>query len=102
MKRYLIVHDTFLMKGGAERMNIEIAKILSADIATTVWKSDCYDARAMGFEGKIIEILPSFRKGIIGFLEMKWAFFRRRDIYDGYDVVIFSNEAITGIWNIKP
>jgi glycosyltransferase involved in cell wall biosynthesis len=88
------------MKGGAERMNIEIAKILSADIATTVWKSDCYDARAMGFEGKIIEILPNFRKGILGFLQMKWAFFHRWDIYDGYDVVIFSNEAITGIWNI--
>jgi len=31
-------------------MNIEIAKILDADIATALWSPDCYDIQAMGFE----------------------------------------------------
>lgn len=57
-------------------MNIEIAKILDADIATAVWKSDCYDARAMGFVGDIFEVNPDFKKGMLGFLKMKWRFFR--------------------------
>jgi len=49
MTKTLIFHDTFLMKGGAERMNIEIAKSLNADIATAIWSPDCYDAESMGF-----------------------------------------------------
>jgi len=43
-------------------MNIEIAKILGADIATAYWSPDCYDARAMGFSGKIIQVYPQFQK----------------------------------------
>lgn len=43
----LLYHDTFLMRGGAERLNIEIAKTLGADIATAIWSFNCYDARSM-------------------------------------------------------
>lgn len=50
MKKTLLIHDTFLMKGGAERMNIEIAKILDADIATSIWDDDCYDPEEFDFE----------------------------------------------------
>lgn len=90
------------MKWGAERMNIEIAKILDADIATAVWKSDCYDARAMGFVGDIFEVNPDFKKGMLGFLKMKWRFFRSWKLLRKYDSVFFSNEAISGIWSVKP
>lgn len=90
------------MKWGAERMNIEISKILDADIATAVWKSDCYDARAMWFAGDIFEVLPEFQKWMLGFLKMKWRFFRSWKLLQKYDSVFFSNEAISGIWSVKP
>lgn len=90
------------MKWGAERMNIEIAKILDADIATAVWKSDCYDARAMGFSGEIFEVNPDFEKWMLGFLRMKWRFFRSWKLLQKYDSVFFSNEAISGIKSVKP
>ena len=43
-------------------MNIEIAKMLGADIATATWNTDCYDPINMGFEGKIITLCPHFQK----------------------------------------
>jgi hypothetical protein len=39
---------------------------------------------------------------MLGFLRMKWRFFRSADITATYEYILFSNEAITGIWNIKP
>jgi glycosyltransferase involved in cell wall biosynthesis len=39
---------------------------------------------------------------MMGFLRMKWKFFRSSNITKNYDSILFSNEAITGIWNIKP
>ncbi|MBC7503770.1 glycosyltransferase [Candidatus Gracilibacteria bacterium] len=90
------------MKGGAERMNIEIAKILDADIATAVWSGECYDARSMGYIGEIFEVDPDFQRGMIGFLRMKWRFYQTRHITANYDSILFSNEAITGVWKTKP
>lgn len=80
-------------------MNIEIAKILDADIATALWKEDCYNAHEMRFHGKIFEVHPDFRRGMLGFLRMKWTFFRS-NITQNYDIILFSNEAITGIHSI--
>ncbi len=102
MWKTLLFHDTFLMKWGAERMNIEIAKILDADIATALWSPDCYDIQAMGFEWKVIEVNPNFRRGILGFVLMKWYFFRSKKLVSEYENIFFSNEAITGIWNVWP
>ncbi len=39
---------------------------------------------------------------MVGFLKMKWKFFTSKKLLKSYDTVIFSNEAITGIWGIKP
>lgn len=116
-KKVLIFHDTFLMKGGAERMNIEMAKILDADIATTLWHPDCYNPREMGFQGKIFEMHPKFRRGMLGFLQMKLAFIRcgKHSLteserymqgkssmtarFENYDTILFSNEALSAVWN---
>ncbi len=81
-------------------MNIEIAKILDADIATAYWSPHCFDAKSMGFHGDIIQVHPTFKKGMIGFLRMKWAFFRSQKLLKQYDRVFFSNEAISGIWGL--
>ncbi len=47
-----VVHDSFFIKGGAERMNIQIAKILGADMFASVFALASFDLRTMGFEGK--------------------------------------------------
>jgi len=39
---------------------------------------------------------------MIGFLKMKWAFFRSRKLLEQYDQVFFSNEAISAVWGIAP
>jgi len=94
-----LVHDSFFIKGGAERMNIEIAKILNADIFASVFSSASYDLRKMGFIGKCIEIFPTFKKGMLGFILMKLAFVLRCRKIHNYPVVIFSNEAISArVW----
>ena len=102
MSKILIFHDTYLMRWGAERMNIEIAKWLHADIATAIWSPDCYDSRSMGFQWEIFEVDPGWKRGMIGFLKMKWKFFKSGKITENYDSILFSNEAITGIWKTKP
>ena len=76
-RKTVLVHDSFFIKGGAERMNIEIAKILNADIYSAVFKKESFDLEAMGFCGKKREILPSFQRGMFGFLAMKLAFLTR-------------------------
>ncbi len=94
-----LVHDSFFIRGGAERMNVEIAKILGADIFTAVLKPESYDLRAMGFAGRVTEIFPSFRRGMLGFVLMKFAFLLRCRPIGGYSAVIFSNEAVSArIW----
>lgn len=98
MKKTLLIHDTFLMKGGAERLNIEIAKILEADIATAVYSENCYDAEKMGFFGKIFLTQKSFKNGMLGFLQMKWNFFCSKKITKNYEAIFFSNEAISAVW----
>ncbi len=89
-------------------MNIEIAKLLDADIATAVWSKDCYNAREMWFMGKIIEVNPGFRRWMLGFLVMKFQFyitFLRWTIgwcnMWNYERIIFSNEAISAIWKMR-
>lgn len=39
----LLFHDTFLMRGGAERMNLLIADILDSDIATAYVSPESFD-----------------------------------------------------------
>lgn len=124
-QKTLLVHDTFLMKGGAERMNLYIAKILDADIATAIWHQNCYNPHEMGFSGKIFELNPNFRRGMIGFLKMKISFFLAQfchphDVsekkfgtqkiekpafsekldFRNYENFFLSNEAISAIWSV--
>lgn len=83
-------------------MNIELAKALDADIATAIWSQDCYDSGSMWFNGEIFETNSNFKKGILGFLKMKWSFFRSKKLLKNYTHILFSNEAISWIWSILP
>lgn len=62
MKKTLLIHDTFLTKGGAERMNIEIAKILDADIATAVWHENGFQIEDFDYTADIFLTTKNFQK----------------------------------------
>ena len=62
MKKTLLIHDTFLTKGGAERMNIEIAKILSADIATAVWHKNGFQLEDFDHDSEVFLTTKNFKK----------------------------------------
>lgn len=74
-------------------MNIEIARILDADLVSSVFRPESYNLKAMGFSGKTHEVYPGFRRGMLGFLIMKFSFLLRARQLHFYDTVIFSNEA---------
>lgn len=94
-----LVHDSFFIKGGAERMNVEIGKIVSADIYASVFKPESYDLRKMGFTGKMVEVFPGFRRGMLGFIRMKFAFLMNSRGISKYPITLFSNEAIAArVW----
>lgn len=100
-KKIALCHDSFFIKGGADRMNIYIAKLLGADMVTSVVRKESFNLREMGFTGKIIEIHPDFKRGMLGFFKMKLAFSFNTGFLKGYDTVIFSNEAINAVRNVK-
>ena len=60
--RTLLFHDTFTSRSGAERTNISIANILSADIATAIWSTNCYEPKSLGYHGKIFELFDHIQK----------------------------------------
>jgi len=50
MSKTLVLHDTFLYKGGGERLILMIANALEADIASGFFSPGSYDLRAQGFK----------------------------------------------------
>lgn len=89
------------MRGWAERMDIDIAKMLDADIATAIWSDECYDPKSMWFRWEIFELDTWFKRWMLGFLKMKWKFFNSKKLTEKYDTIFFSNEAISGIWKTR-
>lgn len=118
MKKSLLIHDTFLTKGGAERMNIEIAKILDADIATAVWHENGFNLADFDYDCEIFLTQKNFKRGMLGFLKMKWSFWKfssslltpllkgegnENDTKPHWGEVgsfFLSNEASTSVWNL--
>jgi hypothetical protein len=45
MPKILVLHDTFLYRGGGERLILMIANALKADIASGFFSSGSYDLR---------------------------------------------------------
>lgn len=49
MPKTLIIHDTFLYRGGGERLVLMMAKVLNADIASGFFSTGSYNLREQGF-----------------------------------------------------
>lgn len=95
-----ILHDTFLYKGGGERLILMMAKALKADIASGFFDPGSFDLRKEGFEGKMIPVSsPVFKKGL-RHIKMKFAFLFRTKFLGDYETVIFSGDCISAVRNV--
>ena len=58
-----IIHDSFLYRGGGERLVTLMAKVLDADLVSGFFSEGSFDPRELGFTGHIIPLgKPVFRK----------------------------------------
>jgi glycosyltransferase involved in cell wall biosynthesis len=99
-KKTLIFHDAFIYRSWTERININMANIFDADIATAIWSANSYEGFELGFHGKVIELFTKFYESGFWFLRMKWKFFFSGKITRNYERIIFSNEALTAIHHV--
>lgn len=113
MSKTLVLHDTFLYRGGGERLVLMIASALEADIASGFFSSGSYNLREQGFSWAMIPLMPSiflheFRwlppkvsfimKNGLRHFGLKWAFsMNARKLAQNYDTVIFSGDCLSAV-----
>lgn len=100
-KKIIILHDTFLYKGGGERLILMMWKILGADIASGFFSVGSFDLRAEWFTGKMIEVSSEVFTKWIRHLKLKWSFLFQTSFLKEYEVVIFSGDSISAVRNCK-
>lgn len=98
----LILHDTFLYKGGWERLILMMGKALEADIASWFFSQGSFDLRKEWFQGKMIPISGEvFTKGL-RHIKLKIGFLFRTKFINDYENVIFSGDSISAVRNCSP
>ncbi len=117
MKKILVLHDTFLYRGGWERLVLMIANALNADIASGFFSPGSYDLQQQGFTGKMIPLMPQWflydfpwlptkmafivKNGLRHF-GLKWAFsMKTKRLRKDYDIVIMSGDCLSAVKNFK-
>lgn len=93
------MHDTFLYKGGGERLILMMGKVLEADIASGFFSRGSFDLRKEGFTGKMIPLSSEVFKKWFRHLKLKWAFVLKTRFIREYDTVIFSGDCISAVRN---
>lgn len=101
-KKILIIHDRFQFRGGGERVVLDMAQGLDADIATEFWTNETYDRSEA--PGNVFVLDHGEPKQIV------WRYFRAhynffiktKPFINNYDVVIFSgNNCLTASFNLN-
>lgn len=100
--KILILHDTFLYKGGGERLIMMMGKALKADIASWFFSSGSFDLRKEGFEGKIIPVSSEIFAKWFRHIKLKFAFLFQTKFIADYQTVIFSWDCISAVRNCAP
>jgi glycosyltransferase involved in cell wall biosynthesis len=97
--KILILHDTFLYKGGWERLIFMMWKALKADIASWFFSSGSFDLRKEGFKGKMIPISSEIFAKWFRHIKLKWNFLFSTKFIAQYDTVLFSGDSISAVRN---
>lgn len=111
MTKVLVLHDTFLYRGGGERLVLMMANTLQADIASGFFSPGSYNLREQGFQWAIIPLMPNLflhefhwlpaklafvMKNGLRHFGLKWAFtVNARKLRDTYDTIIFSGDCLS-------
>ncbi|MDD2871077.1 MAG: glycosyltransferase [Candidatus Gracilibacteria bacterium] len=97
----IILHDTFLYKGGGERLILMMAKSLDADLASGFFSKGSFDLRKEGFKGKMISVSSEIFKKGFRHIKLKWGFLFNTSFLKQYDTVIFSGDSISAVRNCR-
>lgn len=99
--RIAVLHDSFLYRGGGERLVTLMAKSLGADLISGFFSEGSFDPRELGFEGKMIALgKPVFAKGI-RHLTLAHRFRHGTRILREYDIVIFSGNCLDALRHVR-
>lgn len=98
----IILHDTFLYKGGWERLILMMAKSLWADLASGFFSAWSFDLRKEWFNWKLIAVSSEiFAKGF-RHIKLKLAFLFNTNFLKDYEIIIFSWDCISAVRNCSP
>ncbi len=97
----LIIHDRFMFRGGAERLVLDLAKGLKADIMTAMWnEQESFSREDVPFGLHVLGFDPG--RAVFRYLYFQYLFLAKSKIAREYDVVIFSgNNCLSAYLNIK-
>nr|MDD3720315.1 glycosyltransferase [Candidatus Gracilibacteria bacterium] len=95
----IILHDTFLYKGGGERLIMMMGKSLEADIASGFFSKGSFDLRKEGFKGKMITVSSEIFKKGFRHIKLKFAFLFKTSFLRDYETIIFSGDCISAVRN---
>ena len=97
-----ILHDTFMYKGGAERLVLLAARALDADVITAWRNPESFDPADWGLEGRFFTLgnPPRGRWGRQAGLRRRtrWGAKRLRE----YDAVLFSGDCLDAARHLRP
>lgn len=90
MGKTLIIHDRFQFRGGAERLVLDLASILEADIVTEFWTETTYPRSAVPYGLTVLDSGEPHMM-VARYFRAQWNFWRKtRELIKNYDTIIFS------------
>jgi glycosyltransferase involved in cell wall biosynthesis len=88
--RVLIIHDRFQFRGGAERLVLDMAKMLEADIMTEFWTDESFPQSMVPNKFFILD-KGEPKAMVIRYFRSQWNFWwKTRKLIKNYDTLIFS------------
>lgn len=99
MAKTLIIHDRFQFRGGAERLVLNLAKILNADIATEFWTDTTYPKSEAPNKVFVLDS-DEPRMMVLRYFRAQWNFWwKAGKLMKNYDTIIFSgNNCLAAAW----
>ncbi len=101
-QKILIIHDRFMFRGGAERLILDMAKGLDADIATGFWSEEESFSKSEVPHKLFVLGHPSQKSGW-RYLKFQWLFYFKTKFIKNYQTVIFSgNNCLSAAHFVSP
>lgn len=88
--RILIIHDRFQFRGGAERMVLDMCKMLEADLVTEFWTNESFSQSDVPHKLVILD-KGEPKAMVFRYFRSQWNFWwKTRKLIANYDTLIFS------------